>query len=123
MKLIETINEMFANMDTLDKYIESKRDPEYSWAIQHVKKGICFVERNGKFYPSRFIGYVDNSMDAHDNNMHKDGRETNPRITKILGKKLCPDHDMESSYQSYCESLGFTPAEKGAFGVERKYWV
>ena len=84
MKTVSTIEELKENLDTMDRYIANKHDPEYSFAIDLIKKGICFVPRvvdgHVHFYPSRFIGYVHNTMTLHENNENKDGRETNPVI-------------------------------------------
>jgi len=126
MRTIENLIELQVNMKTLDKYITSKKDPEYGYGLDLVKKGTCFVavkENNTyKFYPSRFIGYFGNSMNAHQNNEYKNGRETNPAISKILGGKPKPNNILDNLYKKYCESLGFIANEKGTFGVERKYW-
>lgn len=126
MKTVENLKELKENFKTLDKYTNLKKDPEYSFGLGLVKKGTCFVavKENGtyKFYPSRFIGYVNNSMDAHLNNEYKDGKETNPAISEILGSKPIPNPVLENLYREYCESLGFVANEKGSFGVERKYW-
>ena len=115
MRTVKNVNELRVNIKTLDGYIAIKKEPEYDFALNLVKKGTCFVavKENGtyKFYPSRFVGYFNNNMDAHQNNNNKDGRETNPAISTVLG-----------SYREYCESLGFIANEKGSFGVERKYW-
>lgn len=126
MRTVENLNELKANIKTLDKYLNSKTDPEYGFGLGLVKKGTCFivVKENGtyKFYPSRFIGYVGNSMDAHLNNENKDGKETNPAISEILGSKPIANPVLENLYHEYCESLGFVSNERGSFGVERKYW-
>lgn len=126
MKEVESLNDLKENIKTLDKYLDSKKDPEYSFALGLVKKGTCFVavKENGtyKFYPSRFIGYVGNSMDAHLNNQYKDGTETNPAISLTLGSKPTPNPVLDNQYKEYCQSLGFIANNKGSFGVERKYW-
>lgn len=75
-----------------------------------------------KFYPSRFIGYTKNNMEAHLDNNQKHGGETNWVISGILGSKPMHDLELEKIYKEYCESLGFIANEKGSFGVERKYW-
>jgi hypothetical protein len=127
MLTVSTISELLGTINTLEKYLASKKDPEYSFALDRVKKGTCFVAvKHGeeyKFYPSRFIGYIDNTMANHLNSEDKDGRETNPAISKIIGSK--PQHDsfLNEKYVAYCIRLGIKAAEKGAFGVERKFWV
>lgn len=126
MRTIESQDELKTNIRTLDLYLTSKKDPEYSFAEDLVKKGTCFivVKANGtyRFYPSRFIGYVGNSMDNHLNNVNKDGRDTNPAISVILGNTPMPNPELDHLYQKYCTSLGFIANEKGSFGVKRKYW-
>lgn len=125
MRVIETLNEIRMNIKTLDKYLDSKTDPVYSFAIGLVEKGICFVaaKRNGayRFYPSRFVGYADNCMDTHLGE-HKDGRDTNRAISAVLGSNPRPNPTLDNLYREYCESLGFIANERGTFGVERKYW-
>ncbi|MBU3194644.1 hypothetical protein [Clostridium algidicarnis] len=126
MKKVGNLNELKINCKTLDKYLEFKKDPEYSFVLGLIKKGTCFVtvQKGGKyeFYPSRFVGYVDNDIDIHLKNEKKDGRETNLAISKILGGTPIPNTILENLYSEYCEFLGFTANEKGSFNVERKYW-
>ena len=126
MKTIGNINELKANLQRIDAYLVSRKDPEYSFAINLVKKGTCFVvlkvNDSYKFYPSRFVGYTSNSMDAHLGNESRDGRETNPAISEILGSKPVPNAEFDKYYKEYCETLGFTANDRGTFGVERKYW-
>lgn len=125
--VVTTMDEIMYNCQVLDKYIESGKDPEYSYALNLIKRGTCFVavQSNGeyKFYPSRFVGYQENSMLKHENNEWKDGRETNASIGNVLGVgDPIPSRTLEAIYRDYCEKLGFEPQEKGAFGVEHKYW-
>ena len=126
MELVETLEEIRNNMRTLDRYLNSKREPEYSYALSRIKKGTCFIADNSsgayRFYPSRFIGYVNNTMSRHENNEYKNGRETNPAISEILGRNVSANAELEQAYREYCRRLGFEPNETGAFGVHRKYW-
>lgn len=127
MDLVKSLEEIRHNMSTLDDYLNKKTDPEYSYALSLVKRGICFVadNRSGKyrFYPSRFIGYAYNTMDKHMSNTTKDGKQTNPAISSVLHDK--PQHNLrlETLYQEYCQSLGFEANEKGPYGISRKYWL
>jgi len=127
MKTISNFNEIMTNIQTLDRYLYSQVDPEYDFALNLIKRGTCFVAAKDsdtyRFYPSRFIGYTDNSMDAHLNNDTKDGKETNPAISKILNGKPLSDPALNQEYAKYCEALGFVPRDKGTFGTERKFWV
>ena len=126
MAIIQSQEELAENIRTLDAYLDQKVEPYYSYAVERVKKGVCFVavkaDDGFRFYPSRFIGYRHNSMRAHEGNEYKDGKETTPAITHILGCKPVPDAELELAYQSYCETFGFTANPRGAYGVERKFW-
>lgn len=126
MRIVSNIAELKSNLTVLSEYLASKVDPEYSFALGLVKRGTCFVaiSDNGRyyFYPSRFIGYVKNSMDAHLANSDKSGLETNPAISQILGSKPQPNQALDKLYREFCENLGFVANEKGSFGVERKFW-
>jgi len=124
MELVKDKNELLNNIYTLDSY--QVGTTEYEFYLDLVKRGVCFVvvKCNGsyKFYPSRFLGYRGNTYNNHLNNEYKDGKETNPIITKILGCAPSYDLNLEREYKEYCEKLGFKPWEKGAFGVQRKFW-
>ena len=127
MELVKSLEKIRHNIAVLDAYLDKKTGPEYSYALGLVKRGICFVadSSSGKyrFYPSRFIGYANNTMDKHMSNTTKDGKQTNPAISTILHDK--PQHNLrlEELYQAYCQSLGFEANEKGSRGIDRKYWL
>ena len=127
MELVKSLEEIRHNIAVLDSYLDKKTDPEYSYALGLVKRGICFIadSSSGKyrFYPSRFIGYVDNTMDKHMSNTTKDGKQTNPAISTILHDKPQHNLQLEELYQTYCQSLGFEANEKGSRGIDRKYWL
>lgn len=125
---VESLGEILDNCATLDGYIKSKKDPEYTYALELVKRGTCFlaIEKDGQysFYPSRFIGYVNNTMIQHENNGAKDGRETNPAIAGAINQgNPTPNPNLDLLYKEYCARLGFHASDKGTFGVERKFWV
>ena len=126
MEVVRSLEEIRANMKTLDYYLAQKTDPEYEYAASLIKKGICFIADNStdkvKFYPSRFIGYTDNTKNKHECNSSKDGRITNPAISKLLNHEPEEDPEMEKAYKEYCKDLGIQVKEKGSFGVSRKYW-
>ena len=86
IELAKSREEIRHNIQVIDKYLASKVDPEYSYALDLIKNGICFVvddsSGRNRYYPSRFIGYASNSRDKHMNNESKDGKITNPAITK-----------------------------------------
>ena len=127
MNTIKNKAELMTTIKTVENYISSKTEPQYGFALDLIKKGVCFVALKSmhgyKFYPSRFIGYLNNTMDEHLNNDAKDGKEINPAISLILGGKPVVNPTVNVEYEKYCEKLGFFAREKGAFGVERKFWV
>ncbi|WP_051624116.1 hypothetical protein [Clostridium akagii] len=126
MVLVQNKSEILKNVTLLDDYITKAGEKEKEFALALIKKGTCFIvlknEGSYKFYPSRFIGYSDNNIDAHLNNEYKDGKETNPAISSILGCRPAFDLELEKEYKKYCRKLKFTPNQKGSFGVERKFW-
>lgn len=128
MELVKSVSQLIKNIHTLEQYLNQKVDPEYSYALNLIKRGTCFVavkqdDGEYRFYPSRFIGYVDNTMNKHENNPYKDGRETNFAISSAVGSKPQIDPALDSIYQQFCEKLGFIAKNKGSFGVLRKYWI
>lgn len=126
MRVINSIKELKSNITILEQYLNTT-GPEYSFALDLIKKGTCFVAVKNKsgfsFFPSRFIGYAKNNMDKHLNNQEKDGRKTNPVISCLLGSQPTLNPELEKQYREYCELLGFLANDKGSFGVERKYWT
>ena len=93
MKFVKNYEDIKVNLSTIDKYLGSKVDPKYTFALNLIKKGTCFIAiekaEGYMFYPSRSIGYKNNTMENHLNNDEKDGRETNPAISTILGNAGC----------------------------------
>lgn len=125
MERINSREDIMANIATLDKYLENKLESEFDYALDKIKKGNCFIALQCgkdfyKFYPSRFIGYKNNSMSRHEDNPDKDGRKTNIYIREALGKKETFDALLESKYLEYCSHLGITPAKREK--LTRKYW-
>lgn len=124
---ITNLGELWDNCEVLESYLNSGKDPEYSFALNLIRRGICFVAIESKgiyrFYPSRFVGYQENSMKKHENNEWKDGKETNPVIGNLLGIGMpVPNASLDLAYRDYCRKLGFEPQDKGAFGVKHKFW-
>ena len=120
---VEHWDDIVKNIEMIDLYLSKKVDPEYTYALNLIKKGTCFLKYHNKFYPSRFLGYKDNSMQMHDSNPIRNGIVTNKIISSILKvSKPVFDVKLNEEYQEYCRQLGFEPREKGSFGAERKFW-
>lgn len=65
---IETREDIVKNIKTLYSYLEGKVDSEHKdWAIQRMSQGrnyvIEVVDSQIYFAPSRFVGYIDNTME------------------------------------------------------------
>lgn len=88
---IETREDIVQNITTLYSYLDGKVDSEHKdWAIQRMSRGsnyvIEVVDSQIYFAPSRFVGYVDNTMEKHVAN-HGNGTETDNKI-KIFYQKV-----------------------------------
>lgn len=88
---IETREDIVQNIKTLYSYLDGKVDSEHKdWAIQRMSQGknyvIEVVDSQIYFAPSRFVGYVDNTMEKHVAN-HGNGTETDNKI-KIFYQKV-----------------------------------
>lgn len=125
MELIKNRAQLIENIETLEGYLTEGNEFECSKATALVKRGTCFVayqvDKELRFAPSRFIGYIDNKLEIHSVSS-KDGRETNKAIIDILTEKPLPDEKLDKKYFDYCKQLGIKPSEKGAFGAQRKFW-
>lgn len=122
MKFVQSSDEIRNNIKVIEDYLESTDYDEVTFAKGLIKRGICFIAvryKNGwHFYPSRFIGYAGNTIDKHERNYEKDGKETNPVISRILDSRPVSDEELEDIYKDYCEILGFKASKR-----RRKYWT
>ena len=81
---IKTKDDIICNIMTLYSYLKGELGNEYkNWAIDKMVRGKNFVveviDLKICFAPSRFVGYIDNSKDKHDEN-HGDGTQTDEKI-------------------------------------------
>lgn len=125
MELVQELNDIHGNIRTLDAYLQDQELKDFAMGL--IKRGTCFIavkkDQGYSFYPSRFIGYTSNNHNAHIHNEEKDGRDTNPAISEILGCKPMPSEEFEEEYKRFCDTLGFVANANGNFGVKRKYWT
>lgn len=119
MTVVKSISEIKENLQLFEVYLCEGTDEEQSFSSELIRRGSCFIayeiENEMRFAPSRYIGYANNTMSSH---IHrdKDGKETNPAITKLL-RNLAQDADLEEKYLQYCNDLGLSPGNK-----KRKFW-
>lgn len=115
---IETREDIVQNIKTLYSYLDGKVDSEHKdWAIQRMSQGknyvIEVVDSQIYFAPSRFVGYVDNTMEKHEANPGN-GTETDKKIKnfyqKVQDVKL--DALLQKSMSEYSIVVG-----------AKKYWI
>ena len=115
---IETREDIVQNIKTLYSYLNGKVDSEHKdWAIQRMSRGsnyvIEVVDSQIYFAPSRFVGYVDNTMEKHVAN-HGNGTETDNKI-KIFYQKV-QDVKLDALLQKAMSEYGIVVGAK-------KYWI
>ncbi|MCG7497204.1 HNH endonuclease [Vibrio sp. Of7-15] len=119
MELISTLEDLYQNINELEKGLNQGLND----AFDLVKRGRCFVvsESNGilQFSPSRFIGYRNNNLDKHlAPDAIRDGKQTDPQITRVIKMVKRENEAAEKAYQKLCRNLGITPPNN-----KRTYWV
>jgi len=115
MKLIDNPEQLEQNLETVEFYLTEGTDFENDTTIGLVRAGACFVayeiDNELRFAPSRFVGYKNNNLDQHLNS-HKDGRDTNAVIERMMDDKLGPNEKLEKAFLKYCRNLGIEPYNK-----------
>ena len=125
---IKDLNELKENMVKLDNYLSSN-GAELSFAKELIKNGTIFVYDSGRFYPSRWLGYLNNNMNIHIEKSHlpesqkndpdrRNGIKTTIVISKILNLKPLQSDYLDELYKDYCSKLGVKANKK-----KHKYWT
>ena len=121
METVVSKEQLLQNISTLETARNSTTDRASYLSL--IRNGRCFLPYIDagvvRFAPSRFIGYVDNTIEDHNHNEQKDGKKTNPAVSKTVGAKPIEDGAMEARYQLFCKQLQLAPSPN----VKRKYWV
>ena len=115
---IETREDIVQNIKTLYSYLDGKVDNEHKdWAIQRMFQGknyvIEVVDSQIYFAPSRFVGYIDNTMEKHKANSGN-GTETDNKI-KIFYQKV-QDAKLDALLQKAMSEYDIVVGPK-------KYWI
>jgi hypothetical protein len=104
--LVTSAQDVTKNIITLLSYRDSKNQGEKKFHNGLIRKGRLFVvdvlEDQFVFAPSRFAGYFSNTYKKHEANSQKDGKETNPVLTKMFRKPLDAtngDRDLMQLYE------------------------
>lgn len=115
---IETRENIVQNIKTLYSYLDGKVDSEHKdWAIQRMSQGknyvIEVVDSQIYFAPSRFVGYVDNTMEKHEANPGN-GTETDKKIKNFYQK--VQDVKLDALLQKAMSEYSIVVGAK-------KYWI
>ena len=125
MDTIQTPEDLYANLMTIENYLTSSNKDVVSFAESLIKNGTCFIayelDNEIRFAPSRFIGYLSNSLEKHNSNSTKHGSITNNAIQTLLGIEK-KSKKLEKQYIEFCSSIGIKANATGSFGHSRKYW-
>ena len=120
MEFVSNKEEIIENIKLLESYLHSNNKEKEEFASNLVRRGKTLVvyKVNGEdhFAPSRFIGYKSNNMENHIQNDEKDGRDTNPVITEIIGKPY-PTSKLDEKFIIYCNKLNIKIQYN-----KKKYW-
>jgi len=115
---IETKDDIVRNIMTLYSYLKGELGDEYkNWAVGKMIRGKNFVveviDSKVCFAPSRFVGYLDNSKDKHEEN-RGDGTQTDEKIKSYYQK--IQDERLDFLFQNELSKYGVSSGEK-------KYWI
>lgn len=116
--IIKTRDDVIANVRTLYSYLSGvEGEGSKAWAIDKMKRGKNFVveiiDDRICFAPSRFVGYVNNTIDKHEEN-HGDGTQTDNLMLQFYTKVT--DERLEQVFQEAIEPFEISTGSK-------KYWI
>lgn len=127
-RLIETREELIENLEQVESYLCGMDENALNEMIHLIGNGTNFVaykianSNEMHFAPSRFIGYLKNSLKIHLTTTEtKKGTKTSPQIDSILHHKRKYDDQLEKLYLRFCVKIGAKPKEM--IRTQRKYWV
>lgn len=116
--VIQFREDVIANVRTLYSYLNGEKgEDSKTWAIDKMKRGKNFVveiiDDRICFAPSRFVGYVNNTIDKHEEN-HGDGTQTDDLMLQFYTK--VSDERLDRVFQEAIEPFGISTGSK-------KYWI
>ena len=116
--VIQFREDVIANVRTLYSYLSGEEgEDSKTWAINKMKRGKNFVVEiiDGKvcFAPSRFVGYINNTKEKHENN-HGDGTQTDGLMKQFY--TIISDERLDQAFQVVVEPFGISTGPK-------KYWI
>ena len=120
LSFVSSVQEIIANIKTIEGYLNSTNKVEKEFAADLVQKGrtVLVYKVNGEnhFAPGKFLGFKNNSMALHKDNESKEIRDASPSIISIMGKPFSTE-TIDNSFIVYTQSLKLK-----AHNSKRKYW-
>ena len=115
---IQFREDVIVNVRTLYTYLSgTEGEDSKTWAIDKMKRGKNFVveiiDDKVCFAPSRFVGYINNTKDKHEEN-HGDGTQTDDLMPQFYTK--VSDERLDKAFQMAIEPFGITTGPK-------KFWI
>ena len=115
---IETREDIISNIETLYSYLHGDSGKESMlWAVDRLKRGknmVVEVINNHIFFaPSRFVGYINNTKDKHEEN-HGNGTDTDNVLKEYYNK--IQDGRLDAVLQ--CELSKYNESS-----AEKRYWI
>lgn len=126
-RIIETKSELLENIEQVELYLSNMQDLQMREVmVSLIGRGTNFVayEVEGEihFAPSRFIGYLKNTILTHlVKSNGKDGKLTSPAISAILNANQMYNQELDKAYIKYCQRIG--GKAKIMKNTQRKYWL
>lgn len=120
-ELVNNLDEVRSNVKCLAEYATSQSADErdfYGELLRRGKKYVAMLEGGSfRFAPSRFAGYIDNSVEAHHEDGLKHGNQTNGALRRLLGPEETNPELERELYRQLAE-LDLT-----AYRYQRKFWL
>lgn len=115
---IETREDIISNIETLYSYLHGDSGKESMlWAVDRLKRGknmvVEVINNHFFFAPSRFVGYINNTKDKHEEN-HGNGTDTDNVLKEYYNK--IQDGRLDAVLQ--CELLKYNESS-----AEKRYWI
>lgn len=126
MELVVNEDQVADNLAELDRMGASNGDERQAY-LDLIKLGKCYLpylnDSGIAFAPSRFIGYVDNNIQAHGLNQDRHGSRTNVALNRVYGSYPVQNGGLQVEFERFCQSIGVKPSRDGSFGATRKFWL
>lgn len=124
MILVDNLEELIRNLDTVESYLNGDNEELFYQMADLIRRGRNFVaydvNGNTHFAPSRFVGYKDNTLPKHlKKGNGKDGSLTSAKLRTnyMLGQDE-KNSRLQKEWERYCKECGVVPTD----GV-KTFWI